>query len=491
MPQRTKDDGRRSGRGLQRVPAAADLARAVPHLAPEALHRLIRRAGLEQGVELVEAATDAQLAAVLDLDLWDAPQPGQDEAFDADRFGAWLEHLVDRDAAAAARVVARLDRALVVTGLSRHIRVFDPGVLEPTAQTDDERVESGLFATDGLTAQIGGYLVQARRDDAWEAIVGLLVELSHEDEALLHALMRGCRRQSDGEREHDDLDGLLEAREQVLHDVGVDRDDRRAGRGFSGSADARAFLALARQRPSLGRRRRRVAERPLSEREGVLAASGPAARREPDGLQPLMEYLLERHRDLCLRRGEELAFLANTLVAGCPLRSGSFTPRQAAEAVRATCALGLLRQPVRPGIDYLVEHELKALFEDGWAAVYREVSVFVAERLLATLRRVRSGASDTLDGLRALRRSLETHLAAGTPWLAQEAMDVLAGLDTPAWHGLLGLMGEYPVIPEVVSAIVERRAGRVDPNAFAFIATDADIGVVRTFMARLPALLAG
>jgi hypothetical protein len=117
--------------------------------------------------------------------------------------------------------------------------------------------------------------------------------------------------------------------------------------------------------------------------------------------------------------------------------------------------------------------------------------VFVAERLLATLRRIRGGDSDTLEGLRALRQTLETHLAAGTPWLAQDALDVLARLDTPAWHGLLGLMNECPVIPEVVTAIVERRVGCVDPRPFAFIATNAEIDIVRAFMARLPGLLAG
>jgi hypothetical protein len=38
---------------------------------------------------------------------------------------------------------------------------------------------------------------------------------------------------------------------------------------------------------------------------------------------------------------------------------------------------------------------------------------------------------------------------------------------------------------------VERRAGRVDPHAFRFISTDADLDVVRAFVARLPELLRG
>ena len=204
-----------------------------------------------------------------------------------------------------------------------------------------------------------------------------------------------------------------------------------------------------------------------------------------------MEYLRERHPDVCLARAQELAFVANALVAGCRLQSRSFTPREASEAAAATCSLGLLRQPAPPAADYLVGHGLIGIFEDGWAALHREVSLFVGEALLAALRGVRIGESETLAGLHELQRSLETHLAAGTPWLALDDLEVLAVLDTPAWTGLLGLLSECPIIPEVVTAIVERRTGRVDPSAFAFIATDADIDTVRSFMGRVPELLAG
>ena len=118
-------------------------------------------------MELAEALTREQLTAVLDLDLWSAPLASGDEQFDAARFAEWLEALAARDAATAARVVTRCDRSLVVTGLSHHLRVFDAGVLEPTAPSDDEPPDEGLFSSDGLTAEIGGYIVQARRADAW------------------------------------------------------------------------------------------------------------------------------------------------------------------------------------------------------------------------------------------------------------------------------------------------------------------------------------
>lgn len=544
MPDRKADDHSRPGDGqaLARLMDTPGLAQVVPQLAPEALHRLIRHAGLERCVDLVEAATSEQLTAVLDLELWGASQAGSDPQFDAERFGEWVEGLVDRGAATAARIVARVDVSLVVTGLSRYVRVLDPGVLEPTASTDDERCESGLFIPAGLSAEVGGYIVQARRRDAWDAIVGLLVELSAEQGECFHALMRGCRRLSDAGREMDGLDDLVEQPEQLLHDVTVDRDDRRAALGFTTAADARAFLTMARQGRSAGRRENPIAlayvrradaaiegaaapanprqalhrlgvpaarldplaadalgefarvfagDGQLPEHPHVLLEGGHAGQRQPGGVPPLMEYLRERHPEICLTRGRELAFLANTLVAGGRLQSRSFTREEALGAVVATCSLGLLRQPVAAGSDYLVGHDLIAAFEDGWAALHREVSLFVAEGLLAILRGISASHSDTLDGLYALRGSLETHLAAGTPWLAQGALEVLSTLDTPSWYGLLGLLSEYPIIPAVVTAIVERRTGRVDPKAFTFIATDAHIETVRAFMARLPRLLAG
>lgn len=100
-------------------------------------------------------------------------------------------------------------------------------------------------------------------------------------------------------------------------------------------------------------------------------------------------------------------------------------------------------------------------------------------------RRNETVSSETAEGLHALARSLETRLAAGAPWLALDDLDVLSVLDTPTWHGLCGLLGECPVIPDAVTAIVERRAGRIDPDAFAFIGTDAQIATVRAFVARL------
>jgi len=117
------------------------LTRVVPHLPPETLHQLIQHRGLDACVELVTSATPAQLTSLLDLDLWRHAQPGRDEQFDVDRFGEWLEVLVDSGDSVAARTVAALDKQLVILGLSRYLRVFDPGTFEPHESSDDESLD--------------------------------------------------------------------------------------------------------------------------------------------------------------------------------------------------------------------------------------------------------------------------------------------------------------------------------------------------------------
>src|SRR5262245_33041127 len=202
------------------------LARVVPHLAPETLHQLIRYRGLDACGELVTSATPAQLTSLLDLDLWRHPQPGRDEQFDVDRFGEWLEVLVDTGESVAARTVAALDEHLVILGLSRYLRIFDPGTFEPTESSDDEardrdEMMSSETNVDCLECEVGGYLVRARRTDAWDAIMSMLVALESEHADYFHGVMQGCRRLSNSTPEVDGLDDLLTAPEQQLHDVAI------------------------------------------------------------------------------------------------------------------------------------------------------------------------------------------------------------------------------------------------------------------------------
>ena len=100
---------------------------------------------------------------------------------------------------------------------------------------------------DWLECEVAGYIVRARRADAWDAIVTLLVALDAEHGNYFHAVMQGCRRLSNSRPEIDGLDDLLLAPEQHLHDVAIERERRRSQQGYATPADARAFLQMARQ----------------------------------------------------------------------------------------------------------------------------------------------------------------------------------------------------------------------------------------------------
>ena len=545
------------------------LARVVPHLPPETLHQLIRYRGLDACGELVTSATPAQLTFLLDLDLWRHARPGRDHLFDVDRFGEWLEVLVDTGNSVAARTVAALDKNLVVAGLSRYVRVFDPGIFEPTAQSDDEPTDRHEAMREGdsmdvddapmhdssggwLECEVGGYIVRARRADAWDAIVTLLVALDAEHGNYFHAVMQGCRRLSNSRPEIDGLDDLLLAPEQHLHDVTIERERRRSQQGYATPADARAFLEMARQpkhtrsgasmtgsikvNPIVTAYFRAADEAPdspsaashssevhahatdvpesleavmeLLTEAGVMPerprALLEAADADPQAarlmrLRRLMAYVRDTHETAYFTRSRELAFLANTLLAGCSVQSRPFTPQEASDAAAGICNLGLEYWPARwpsvtspgafPPDSLLIDHDLVTAFEVGWSVLHQDVSLFAAEQLISTLTDVDCVDRDIRRGLVALRRTLVKQRDAGTPWRARDAAEILAMLDMTAWISVLGLLDECPVLPAALTAVLEGRTTTVSPTEFDFISTAAQIGDVRIFMRKLPDLL--
>ncbi len=546
-------DGGSVDHRLARLLDAPFFARVVPHLAPETLHQLIHRRGLDACGELVTAATPAQLTSLLDLDLWRHAKPGRDEQFDVERFGEWLEVLVDTGEAVAARTVAALDASLVITGLCRYLRVFDPGTFEPIAQSDDEAIErhdlmNSETSADVLECEVGGYLLRARRVDAWDAIVTLLVTLETEHNDYFHAVMHGCRDLSNSTPEFDGLDDLLLAPEQHLHDTAIERERRRSRHGYATPADARAFLQMARQPQRtpgtinpIATAYFRAAEEEAEEDSTPAKAPAPQARENENiptsieavmellaeaGVMPqrprallaagdedpgaahlrqgyggqaklallkrLMKFALELDEPAYLARTRDLAFLANTLLAGSSVQSRPFTPQEASDATACICNLGLeCRLDTEVPDSFLVEHDLVTVFEAGWSVLHQDVSLFVADQLVSTLAGLRCADADTRRDLLLLRRKLEKHREAGTPWLARDATDVLAMLDMTAWIGVVGLLNECPILPAALTAVLERRTTLVSPTAFEFISTKAQIGDIRLFVRTLPVVFSG
>jgi hypothetical protein len=534
---------------LARLLDRSDLASVVPHLTADTLQAVIHARGLDACSALVACATPEQLTAVLDLDLWRGTPAGHDDRFDAARFADWLAMLADMDEAAAARTVAMMDLDLFVGGLSRHVRLFDLASFAPVAPSDDEPWDRHPKTSGAVEREIAGYVLRAAQSDVLDAIAAVLAALETHQPERFRDVVQGCRRLSSRGFERDGLDDLLSAADQRIHDLSIARDGRRSARGYLSAADARAFLAMAR---TSRRQRADVAgHNPIAAAYRQAAAAAAAADEtqrqthaarvtaepgvdadaraieglvaditlgsgRPRGLltgdagapshlaviQRLMAHLQQAHASAYDERARELAFLTNALMSGCALPSGPFTAERASAAAVSTCNLGLEHWPDRWPLavgeraavtaipdDFLARHDLVAAFEVGWSILHDGVSLAVVDRLLATIESLRCSDRDVLLALHALARQVRMHR--DTPWLASDALDVVAILDMPAWTSLIGLLGECPVLPEALTATVEGRTGAIDAKAFDFIATKDQMDVIHTFLTRLPDLLSG
>ncbi len=488
---------------LRRILETPALAQVVPQLQPELLHKMIQSYGLEGCSEVVALATPAQLARVFDLDLWKAPRPGAEEQLDAGRFGAWLEVLMDAGAEVAAAKLTAMDASLVVTALARHFRVFD----RAAQVRGDKNAE---------TFDLGGYVLEAKRRDAWPTIIDLLLYLDASHPEYFHRVMRGCRALSNDGYELDGLDNLLARDEQDTFDLAVGRESRREASGYVAPEQARVFLQTAREL-----RLDQPSPPPVSPIATAyfraIQWSAPAAESEPGG--PQEQAAIAEVVDLLTEAGvvtpppralltgstasgepsrlsrieaflatadpakmDEFGYLANSLLAGCPVQGRPFTEKEAMDATLAICNLGLEHWPA----PWDAPADLIAVFQVGWKVLYRDVALGAAEQLLVVLAELSAGDLETRQMLRELRTTLTRNWRAGTPWKARDALEVIMILDTPAWATLVGLIAECPVLLQGIGAAAGGRTLSVSPTAFEFIGTKDQLSATRHFLSTLP-----
>ena len=349
------------------------------------MHRVISAYGLEDCGELVAHATPAQVSRVFDLDMWRPVRPGVDEQFDAERFGIWIEVLVEAGADLAAEKLAHIPLEQLVAGFAHHARVFDIAAIAAYDTTDGDRIEPRAEDV-AIACAIGGYHLVARREDAWHAIVAVLLSLDAHNRGRFDELMGALRSLSNSTRELDGLHTLLETGDQMMFDAGTERERRRKKQGFTSPADARAFLQMSRSvrpggvprpnplarayfrsidtSPAFAESEERKAEADADVME-LLTEAGVVPRQAPQGLltgvrdqssgrladmHRHMRFVFERSQAAYEVRHAELAYLANALIAGCSIQSRPFTANEASEAAAAVCNLGLARAPLRTTI---------------------------------------------------------------------------------------------------------------------------------------------
>jgi hypothetical protein len=527
---------RDGGALLQRILDTPRIAEVVPRLPPDTLHRVIDHCGLEACGALMALATPAQVAHVVDLDLWRRPEAGLDEQFDAERFGLWVEVLVDQGVDVAAGMIAQLDIDLVASGLAQHVRIFDIATLEGYVTTDGTEIPAVIEPDGGLACDLAGRRLIARRPDAWDAIVDVLAELHASHPVAFVRLMRACSALSHSRPEVDGLDALLGRGQQSLFDLADARAQRREAHGFASPAEARAFLESSR-RLGLDRGSRppaassvpgpapaaaAVPERSDGHEDDADASDAVAAvvdllldaglvappprallTAAPEGdarlglIHAQMRAVFERDPAAHSTRQAELAWLSNALVAGCRVDERALTTQEAADAVVATCNLGLESWPAawRNGAplpdDFLVGQDLVTVFQVGWTVLHDDVCAYTVSALMSVLASLPPHDPETQAGLAALRLELTKQWRAGAAWRARDALDVLATLDLPAWATLLALIAECPVALATIDTTGRPRPRTIDPSAFVFISERTQIAAIHDFLDTLPDVLSG
>ena len=410
---------KQSGELLNHILGREELPAVIQRLDVGVLTKLIRHVGLEDSAEIVSLATTEQLKGVLDEDLWHSEGPGLDETFDPERFGLWLEILLESGSDFAVRKVRALDEDLLTLGLCRLVWVVD--LHNPSRRLNDERQPGSGHALeeilDGALHQAFGHYVSVSKDESsWDSVCTLMAALNELDYDMLIRLLDRCSWIS-GECMDDngDLYHVLTAGETLEEDVSSERKERRENKGFVTPMSATVFLNQARSTPlteiiaaetmdpvssayframeaetapDLGSRKveglwengaseacnpkvlrltqtLRKAVAPQAFQQEMLAYDGAAPRNHPLPLAGAMDSINRTDPDLFSRRMKEISYLSNTLISGCAYKGRTFQPKEAAEAAISVCNLGgeyLLESHVGPKEDPSV---------DPWTAILK------------------------------------------------------------------------------------------------------------------------
>jgi hypothetical protein len=370
---------------LMRILERPGLVAAVRELPGAVLGKLIERVGLEDAAELVALASTSQLERIFDDDLWKADEAGGDETLRPERFAVWLRVMLEAGEETVVRRLCELPQDLVALAVHRLVLVLDMEVLEEQLTPGDEEAQQLERALENAAAEEWEeFRVIARDPDVWDEVWTALLALDRDHHERLRAILEECCALS---TEYISGQGglyqVLTSDEMLASDVAAARDDRRVAEGFVSAADARAFLALARQGwggdardPITGAYFRglgtRALEAPAPRRDGTGVSDLAALLREaevipPASAQPLaalaampgvkqgdahlvaplfeqaMADLRVRDPGLFSTRVQELGYLVNVWIAGGAGAHQGRQPRpvEAMEVVLRTCEAGM------------------------------------------------------------------------------------------------------------------------------------------------------
>jgi len=504
---------------LARILDQHDLTAQIQALPPVVLGKLVDHVGLEDEGETIALAPTEQLARMFDEDLWKNDRPGQEERFDPARFATWLEVMMEAGESFVAERLAALPEDLLTLALHRHLLVLSTDALaaEMEAAGDDaEQLDKALSSC--LYEELEDYQLIARSPDGWDTMLAAVLALDREDRGLLSRILDRCQHMSAEQIEDSGgLHEVLTSEEMLESDVAAEREDHRTESGYVAPATARSFLALARagaepapeghDAVTRAHFRTLVKESPRASRTAAAPLRGtpatgllrvlrdaevveakvdqrllPAAPEVAIGAaDPLliraMRLLGEDEAGSFAERSEELAYLANVLVAGCSFERRRLRPIEALRAAIATSSLGLAlclderrgtrrRPPRTEDDDGLVARAAAALKQRTVDGLFRLAWHRLSEDVTTPARALAARGAEELDP--AVRLALSG--------LADECPH-LAGALAPG-----AAASGRRTIASQRSRGVERPRSDAPSGDLCFLATLADLDVARGFL---------
>lgn len=357
---------------LARLIEHPDLPQRIRALPGAELADLVRRIGVEDVGELIALASPEQLIGAFDEALFHAAKPGEREAFDARAFTGWLAALLEAGDDAAAATLAELSEDFLLQALTCFLWVFDLDTVWASVEEDpvcgryaEKRIEGAM------AEEFDTYLIVARDPDTWDDFWTLLLAWDRNHRALLERLLeRAAALSADVAGDAEALMSALRQDESLAEDVEAEREERRRKLGFVEPREARSFLAWARiEAPGvhpLVREWRR--ELPPMEASAWLETVPTSSSEEATPFRQACRLLQAQDPALFGRRVQEMALLANVVMAGAEVKGRAFRAAEAAEAVVATLAYGAAEElhGARPSPERLAavlrEHEADRLF---------------------------------------------------------------------------------------------------------------------------------
>lgn len=326
-------------------PQALELVRALP---ARALAQLVAQVGLEDAGQLVALASVEQLQSVLDGDVWKSAGPGKAEAFDPERFGVWLEVMLEMGANAAAQRLLDMDPDFVAHAFQSLVMVLDLDALALAMSShgddDDGQLEKQLDAV--AWVEVDRFRLMARAAEGFDAFSQVVTSMDEQDHGALMRLLERLAAATHVQVEEDGLHHVLSLAQEIQSDAEAAREERRDREGYVAPQQAAAFLALARTHPVgqdpitraalalLPQRRPGNPQAPLSV-PGV-AGNAMSVGGKHAALRAHLQAAADRERQV-----QELTYLANVVVAGAPLDGAAMRDVDAVTFVMDTCNLAL------------------------------------------------------------------------------------------------------------------------------------------------------